>query len=269
MIKQIAMVATLGLILTMVATIPSQIYVKKASALFTPMHGIGSCPAGKVRDWAGICFDKSVAKACITCAPGSAAPAEKPEALPRVETNKEVEKPTVAEAEKPSTTPSPPKGINPEKWAKLSPSQQKGIAEMERALNSKSVRDQVMKENCARMSLESEYGDCIRYGLEMREWQEKYGENPKSPEAQKHQVWFRPTGAPPPAGFERPLLKSLSLSNAAKEKLKEANEYNARVEQARTTPTNNTIRWFDKELEKHSADEGEKPNSTAAESLRH
>ena len=36
------------------------------------------CPAGQVRDWAGFCWDKSVAKACITCAPGSAAPAEKP-----------------------------------------------------------------------------------------------------------------------------------------------------------------------------------------------
>ena len=57
------------------------------------------CPAGKVRDWAGICFNKSEAKACLTCEPGSAAPAEKPastagekpEASAQVEANKEVE----------------------------------------------------------------------------------------------------------------------------------------------------------------------------------
>jgi hypothetical protein len=92
-------------ILLVVTAISSQSYVKKASALFTPMHGIGSCPAGKVRDWAGICFNKSEAKACITCAPGSAAPAEKPEstAAEKHEANKEVEKSTGAEKPEAST----------------------------------------------------------------------------------------------------------------------------------------------------------------------
>jgi len=92
MIKQIAMVATLGLILMMVATIPSQSYIKKASA------SSESCPAGQVKDWAGICFNKSEAKACPSCAPGSATAAEKPksaaeksEASAQVEANKEVE----------------------------------------------------------------------------------------------------------------------------------------------------------------------------------
>jgi hypothetical protein len=45
-------------------------YVKKASAA-------GECPSGQVKDWAGICFKESEAKACPTCAPGSAAAAEK------------------------------------------------------------------------------------------------------------------------------------------------------------------------------------------------
>jgi len=40
---------------------------------------------------------------------------------------------------------------------------------------------------------------------------------------------------------------------------------NEKVEQARTTPTNNTLSWFDKELEKSTAAEAEKPKSTAAE----
>lgn len=66
------------LAILVVVTISSQSYVKKTSALFSPMYGIGSCPAGKVRDWVGICFDKSLAKACLTCAPGSAALVEKP-----------------------------------------------------------------------------------------------------------------------------------------------------------------------------------------------
>src|SRR5262249_54635872 len=52
----------------------------------------GSCPEGKVRDWAGICFNKNEAKACLTCAPGSAAPAEEPKTA-QVEANKEAEKP--------------------------------------------------------------------------------------------------------------------------------------------------------------------------------
>src|SRR5215831_10018821 len=92
MIKQISMVATLGLILMMVATIPSQSYIKKASA------SSESCPAGQVKDWAGLCFNKSEAKACPSCAPGSAAAAEKPksaaeksEASAQVEANKEAE----------------------------------------------------------------------------------------------------------------------------------------------------------------------------------
>jgi len=58
-------------ILLMVSTISSQSYVKKASAFLTPMHGIGHCPEGKVRDYAGICFNKDEAKACFFCAPGS------------------------------------------------------------------------------------------------------------------------------------------------------------------------------------------------------
>src|SRR5215472_1988341 len=86
-------------ILLMVGTISSQSYVKKASAL---SFGSGPCPAGKVRDWTGICFNKSEAKACPTCAPGSAAPAEKPETSSQVEANKEVEKSTTAE--KPETS---------------------------------------------------------------------------------------------------------------------------------------------------------------------
>lgn len=133
-------------ILLMVSTISSQSYVKKASALFTPMHGIGSCPAGKVRDWAGICFNKSEAKACLTCAPGScAAPAENPKTV-QVEANKEVEKPTAAGAEKPSTTLSRPQAISPEKWAKSSPELQKSLVELERGLNSKSLQDKFIKE---------------------------------------------------------------------------------------------------------------------------
>ena len=85
-------------ILLVVTTISSQSYVKKASA------SSESCPAGQLKDWLGICFNKSQAKACPTCAPGSAAAAEKHEASARVEANKEVEKPTVAEAEKPKST---------------------------------------------------------------------------------------------------------------------------------------------------------------------
>ena len=105
-------------ILLVVTAISSQSYVKKASALF----GSGPCPAGKVRNWAGICFNKSEAKACLTCAPGSAAPkstaSEKPEALARVETNKEVEKPTAAE--KPIAAPAEkPKSGAPEKHETL------------------------------------------------------------------------------------------------------------------------------------------------------
>ncbi|MGB6528140.1 MAG: hypothetical protein WBF33_08540 [Candidatus Nitrosopolaris sp.] len=91
MIKQIAMVATLGLILTMVTTISSQSYVKKASA------SSESCPAGQVKDWAGICFNKSEARVCITCAPGSAAASEKPtEAATEKSASTASEKPTEA-----------------------------------------------------------------------------------------------------------------------------------------------------------------------------
>jgi hypothetical protein len=45
-------------------------------------HASDQCPAGKVKDWAGICFNKSEAKACPTCAPGSAAAAENPNTSP-------------------------------------------------------------------------------------------------------------------------------------------------------------------------------------------
>lgn len=38
----------------------------------------GKCSAGKVKDWAGVCFPESEAKACPTCAPGSAATSAKP-----------------------------------------------------------------------------------------------------------------------------------------------------------------------------------------------
>src|SRR5215467_3640023 len=40
---------------------------------------------------------------------------------------------------------------------------------------------------------------------------------------------------------------------------------NKEVEQARTAPTNNTLSWFDKELEKPTAAETEKHKSTATE----
>jgi len=40
---------------------------------------------------------------------------------------------------------------------------------------------------------------------------------------------------------------------------------NKEEEQARTAPTNNTLSWFDKELEKPTATETEKHKSTAAE----
>ncbi len=59
-------ISILGSLLVLVTT-SSQSYVQKASA------SSGSCPAGQVKDWAGICFNKSEAKACITCTPGSAA----------------------------------------------------------------------------------------------------------------------------------------------------------------------------------------------------
>jgi hypothetical protein len=38
-----------------------------------PAAETGKCSAGKVKDWAGICFPESEAKACLTCTPGSAA----------------------------------------------------------------------------------------------------------------------------------------------------------------------------------------------------
>jgi len=37
-----------------------------------PAAETGKCSAGKVKDWAGVCFPESEAKACPTCAPGSA-----------------------------------------------------------------------------------------------------------------------------------------------------------------------------------------------------
>jgi hypothetical protein len=47
---------------------------------FSPASG--QCSAGEVKDWAGICFNKSETKACPACAPGSAAAAEKPNTSP-------------------------------------------------------------------------------------------------------------------------------------------------------------------------------------------
>src|SRR5215469_13501234 len=88
---------------------------------------------------------------------------------------------------------------------KLTTADRHQLAEMERVLNSKSLRDKVMKELCQRLHFENEYGDCIQYGLAMREWKDKYGQNPTSPEAKKEEPLYRFTGAPPPAGYERPL----------------------------------------------------------------
>jgi hypothetical protein len=74
-------------------------YVKKASA--------AECPSGQIKDWAGICFNKSEAKACPTCAPGSAAAAEKPKTPPP-----KVEVITIPPpAEKPQKSTSPPRTI--------------------------------------------------------------------------------------------------------------------------------------------------------------
>ncbi|MGC2684155.1 MAG: hypothetical protein WA323_20020, partial [Candidatus Nitrosopolaris sp.] len=46
------------------------------------MKSESPCPAGEVKDWAGLCFKESEAKACPTCVPGSAAAAEKPNTSP-------------------------------------------------------------------------------------------------------------------------------------------------------------------------------------------
>jgi hypothetical protein len=74
-------------------------YVKKASAS-------GECPSGQIKDWAGICFNKSEAKACLTCAPGSAAAAEKPNTPPP-----KVQVITIPPPEKPLKSTSPPKPV--------------------------------------------------------------------------------------------------------------------------------------------------------------
>jgi len=65
------------LAIIVVLSIPSQSYSRMKQFVDRPINPV-ECPAGQVKDWAGICWDKSVAKACITCAPGSAAPAENP-----------------------------------------------------------------------------------------------------------------------------------------------------------------------------------------------
>ena len=252
-------------ILLMVGTISSQSYVKKASAFFTPMHGVGSCPAGKVRDWAGICFNKSEAKACINCAPGSAAPAEKP----------------TEAAEKPAST----AGEKPEASAQVE-SNKEDLARMRDFFaHNKSLNDQVLKEGCARTVHTHAYGDCIRYGLQVRE----LGRNPTFAE----KPWFKETGAPPPAGYERPcnfrpefqslcgrghvsmdevLAKARELEGKGKlvemHKELEAKEKRAaelRAKHGVAAPTNNTLSWFDTEVEKAEKAEAEKSKSTAAE----
>ncbi|HEY6537347.1 MAG TPA: hypothetical protein VIY08_16360 [Candidatus Nitrosocosmicus sp.] len=237
-------------ILLVTTTISSQFYVQKTSAQFTPMHGMGSCSAGKVRDWAGICFNKNEARACLTCAPGSATPTEKPEASAQVETKKGVEKPTTTEVEKTTTTnDNTPKLTTAEKQPKISSDQRSQLEQMERVLNSKSVTDKFIKENCMKLGPESEYGDCIRYGLAMQEWKVKYGENPTSPEAQKHHPWFKPTGSPPPVGFEKTKPRFTSLEDLSTHLAKQKQQRDAN-------------KWFDKEIEKHTTMEVKKSNST-------
>ena len=219
----------------MTTTISSQPYVRKTSAQFTPMHGIGSCSAGKVRDWAGICFNKSEAKACLTCAPGSAAPPEKPEASGQVETKKGVEKS--------NTT------------AKDIGSQ---LQDMKHFFQSKEFNDKTLKQNCAKMSPSNEYGDCIRYGLAMREWKEKYGDNPTSPEALKHvpSMPLISSGSPPPLGYEKPE----EFKSQKEQKFNSLTDlHNHLVKQKQQQ---DAIKWFDKEIEKPTATEGKKPKST-------
>jgi hypothetical protein len=152
-------------ILLVVTTISSQSHVKKASA------SSESCPAGQVKDWAGICFNKSEAKACPTCAPGSAAPAEKPTA-----------------AEKPETL-ARPTGITAEKWAKLSPGAQKGLVELQHGLANRELGEKVRAYTCK--TVVEFVNSCIQYGKEMERWHEKYGENIKSPEAEKNRPSFQ------------------------------------------------------------------------------
>jgi len=87
-------------------------YVKKARA-------IDDCPSGQIKDWAGICFKESEAKACPTCAPGSAAAGEKSStSAPKIEAIKipppaESTSPTKIQAEKSSTSPPRTCGLGP------------------------------------------------------------------------------------------------------------------------------------------------------------
>jgi hypothetical protein len=94
MIK-LAVILLLAVLLLSVFTSVS--YMKKASA--------AECPSGQIKDWAGICFNKSEAKACLTCAPGSAAAAEKPRTSPKVEPI------TIPPLEKSLKSTSPPRTI--------------------------------------------------------------------------------------------------------------------------------------------------------------
>jgi hypothetical protein len=55
---------------------------ENATSAEKPAAETGTCSAGQIKDWAGICFKESEAKACPTCAPGSAAAAEKSSTLP-------------------------------------------------------------------------------------------------------------------------------------------------------------------------------------------
>jgi hypothetical protein len=85
----------------------------------TQSEKYAGCPFGQIKDWAGICFKESEAKACPTCAPGSAAAAEKSSTSPpKIEAIKipppaESTSPTKIQAEKPSTSPPRTCGLGP------------------------------------------------------------------------------------------------------------------------------------------------------------
>ncbi|MGC2574097.1 MAG: hypothetical protein WA364_21495 [Candidatus Nitrosopolaris sp.] len=75
----------------------------------TQSEKYAGCPSGQIKDWAGICFKESEAKACPTCAPGSAAAAEKPStSTPKIEPIK-----IPPPAEKPRSSPEMPTAEKP------------------------------------------------------------------------------------------------------------------------------------------------------------
>lgn len=85
----------------------------------TQSEKYAGCPFGQIKDWAGICFKDSEAKACPTRAPGSAAAAEKSSTSPtkiqaiKIPPPAESTSPTKIQAEKPSTSPPRTCGLGP------------------------------------------------------------------------------------------------------------------------------------------------------------